>query len=94
VAYELTIGPIPGEFEIDHLCRNRGCVNPAHLEAVSVAVNRARRHHARGTDLPNGRKTHCKNGHPFAGQNLRLLPNGNRACRCCGREAMRRFLAK
>lgn len=39
VAYEIHVGPIPAGMEIDHLCRNRGCVNPAHLEPVTRREN-------------------------------------------------------
>jgi hypothetical protein len=42
IAYEGAFGPIPDGFEIDHLCRNRACCNPAHLEAVTRAVNTRR----------------------------------------------------
>lgn len=42
VAYELLVGPIPDGLEIDHLCRNTRCVNPAHLEPVSSMVNAQR----------------------------------------------------
>lgn len=42
-AYELFVGPIPSGYDIDHVCRNRRCVNPAHLEAVPGDVNRSRR---------------------------------------------------
>ena len=87
VAYELTAGPIPVGFEIDHLCRNRSCVNPAHLEAVPPYVNNMR------SDSPtskNARKTHCPYGHPYAGDNLYFHAGSNgRRCRACHRESER-----
>ena len=74
VAYELAHGPIPAALEIDHLCRNRGCVNPAHLEAVTHRVNCQRGH--RGSH----RKTHCIRGHLLV-----TRPNGRQRCPTCAR---------
>ena len=94
VAYELHYGPVPDGLEIDHLCRNRGCVNPDHLEAVSHRVNvlRGVSPHAR-----NARKTHCKFGHPFDEANTGIDVRGDRYCRICklriGRESGARMRA-
>lgn len=78
--YELLVGPIPAEFQIDHLCRVTRCVNPAHLEPVTPFENGRRSNSA---SAANQRKTHCKHGHPFDEANTRLRPDGNRACRTC-----------
>jgi hypothetical protein len=90
-SYLLFTGPIPEGREVDHLCRNRTCVNPAHLRAVTVAENRGTRDLARGIRTKNGRKTHCIRGHPFAGDNLHVLPSGQRTCRMCQRQRMQEW---
>jgi hypothetical protein len=77
--------------QIDHLCRVRHCVNPAHLEPVTPRVNARRGFGASGR---NARKTHCPAGHPYAGDNLYRYPiTGDRHCRACGREQKRRAVA-
>lgn len=80
VIFELERHPIPNNLFCDHLCRNRACVNPDHIEIVSNKVNILR---GISQSAINARKTHCKNGHPFGGANLHILPNGNRRCRAC-----------
>jgi hypothetical protein len=82
VAYKVTRGPIPLGLTIDHLCRNRRCVNPMHLEAVSQRENLLRGNGPPGT---NARKTSCPRGHPYSGSNLYLDSKGNRQCRICRR---------
>jgi hypothetical protein len=86
VAYELTKGPIPTGFEIDHLCRNTLCVNPDHLEAVTPRVNLMR---STAPASLNAKKTHCVHGHLFDAENTyfsRDFHGGTRrTCRACGR---------
>jgi hypothetical protein len=78
-AYEYFNGPIPHGMTIDHLCRNRGCVNPDHLEAVSNRDNVLR---GIGQTAINARKTHCKRGHAFTADNIRHY-RGRRVCLNC-----------
>lgn len=82
VSYELYVGPIPDGLQIDHLCRNRGCINPAHLEPVTCRENVRR---GEGPSAVNATRTHCKHGHPLSGDNLRISRNGKRRCRACAR---------
>jgi hypothetical protein len=82
VAYELQVGPIPDGLEIDHLCRNRGCVNPAHLEVVTHQENQLR---GNGPCGLNARKTHCPRGHEYTEKNTRVY-QGHRMCRTCRRD--------
>lgn len=88
VAYELFIGAIPEDYEIDHLCRNRPCVNPAHLEAVTKRENSLR---SLSPPAINAQKTHCIHGHEFTPENTRIDKSGRRGCRACGREQMRKY---
>lgn len=81
VAYELLVGEIPKGFQIDHLCRNRACMNPNHLEAVTQQVNLRR---GNGASAINARKTHCKWGHEYTEENTYRRPDGKgKMCRTC-----------
>jgi HNH endonuclease len=81
-AYEVAYGPIPDGYVIDHLCRNRACVNPEHLEAVVKSVNDLR---GLSPNAENARKTHCKRGHEFTAENTRVRGT-RRSCRQCDRD--------
>ena len=83
-AYERTIGQIPSGMVIDHLCRNRACCNPSHLEVVTQQMN------CRRGDRAGTRVEACKNGHPYTAENTYTNPQGYRACRTCIKNRTRR----
>ena len=85
LSYELFVGPIPEGLTIDHLCRNRGCCNPEHLEAVTRSENIKRG----GKSL----QTHCIHGHSLhdAYTDKRSDGSVSRKCRVCACERQRRL---
>jgi hypothetical protein len=85
VAYEIVRGPIPPGLTLDHLCRRRVCVNPAHLEPLPLGDNVLR---GVGLTAQNARKTHCKRGHLLDVENTYIDTRGHRRCRRCHRERM------
>lgn len=85
VVYELLVGPIPPGLDLDHLCRNRRCVRPDHLEPVTRRENLIR---GEGFIGINARKTHCIHGHEFTPSNTRIVTStGERQCITCKRRS-------
>ena len=88
-AYELLVGPIPEGLTLDHLCRRRDCVNPAHCEPVSIRENTRRGQNPRNvahlTDT-------CKRGHDL--NDSWVSPAGSRACRACHRDRQAARMAR
>ena len=85
VAYEELVGPIPDGLQLDHLCRVRRCVNPAHLEPVTCRENLLR---GETVAAVSAARTHCPQGHELEGANLapsELLLRGKRKCLACRR---------
>jgi len=80
-SYEHLVGPVPDGLDLDHLCRNRLCVNPDHLEPVTRAENMRRAPWDVGKQ--KAAKTHCPRRHPYAGDNLLIDSAGRRRCRRC-----------
>lgn len=88
VIYELEVGPIPSGMQIDHLCRNRLCVNPEHMEVVTQRENILR---GTSPSARAARKSACPLGHPYDETNTYVVPRtGARHCRACHDERQRR----
>lgn len=81
LAYECLIGKIPDNMVLDHLCRNRNCVNPDHLEPVTNKTNVLR---GNGVTARNSKKEFCIHGHRLSGNNIAKVKGKNeRRCRKC-----------
>lgn len=85
VVFELLRGNI-GRLEIDHLCKNRACVNPAHLDPVDHLTNVKRSNCGYRKGM-----TVCFKGHPFTKESTYFAPDGSRSCRICSAGRMRGY---
>lgn len=92
LSYTIHNGAIPDGLVVDHLCFNKSCVNPLHLEAITQRENMLR---GDAVNALNVRKTHCPQGHPYDGDNLIINRLGARLCRECQRaDGLKRYYAR
>ena len=89
VALALSGNPIPTGLVADHVCRNRLCVNPGHLRAVTARQNSLE--NSLGLPAINARKQTCSAGHPYDEGNTYLRTDGARCCQACQRGYERQY---
>jgi len=87
VSFALHRQKIPRGMQIDHLCHNRRCVRPDHLELVSGRENNSR---SNSPSALNAKKTHCIRGHELSGPNCYITRMGHRSCKLCDRAARKK----
>ena len=93
VAFEASNGPLAVDLKCHHLCNNKACVRPSHLEGVTPLAHSARHEHDRPT-YSNGRRTHCPVGHEISKVGTYANSGGGLRCRKCMRIAQARFREK
>jgi hypothetical protein len=90
VSYEMVFGKIETGMVIDHVCRNRKCINPEHLRCVSNRENVLE--NSESAAAKNLKKTHCIRGHLLAGTNLRKMKKSGRECKICHDNYMKTYM--
>jgi len=84
-------GPIPAGMQLDHLCRNRLCCNPDHLEIVTNRENQLR---GMAPNVVAHRENRCRRGHAMTAENTYRYADGHRTCRTCALAGAKRYYAR
>lgn len=90
LSYELHKGESLAGKQLDHICNNKACVNPDHLEITTQSENVRRGYRRDGRIHRESKKTHCKRGHEFTEDNTYINRKGHRYCRECKRQTSNR----
>jgi len=90
-SYAFFKAPLDPTLTVDHVCRNRWCVNPDHLRQISGYQNILI---GEGASAVNARKTRCKRGHAFSSNNTRIASDGSRVCLICEKERVDKYRTK
>jgi len=93
ITYTFLVGDIPDDLEIDHLCKNKPCCNPEHLEPVTRSENIRRGTQWHHTVERESSKTRCPRGHQYDQINTYITAKGHRQCRLCKRIAGQKYAA-
>lgn len=93
-AYEFYVGKVPKGLDLDHLCRNRACFNPAHLEPVTRSVNCSRGDSGKARGAQLRARKRCSKGHLFSKNNTRMDSKGHRVCLKCKKIAWKKWHTK
>ena len=84
VSYEMFTGPLIDELEMDHICENRGCINPAHIQQISHGDNIRN-----GARWRHKKDNHCIHGHKYTEENTQIRADGRKRCATCRRSQAR-----
>ena len=94
LSYEIYVGPIPEYLTINHICKVRNCVNPSHLEAITLIENLKKADLGKNTGLKQRSKTHCPSSHEYDKRNVRIARDGSRKCKPCQTKRSREWYQK
>jgi hypothetical protein len=90
-SYKYFKGEIPLNLCIDHICENRKCVNPEHLQAITLKQNILK---GKSVCAQKAKQIYCHKNHPLSGENLYITPDNRRQCKTCNKIRQKKYLSK